>query len=211
MSLNRREVLKSGAAGLLLGFLFRGRDGKLSAEPEVADQPPSAVTIRSAPQHAFRPERLVIAGTIVGKRMVSETRFVPCDACDGQRDDIGYDDAICETCDDTGGSLVETGEMVERDVTVVPWTIESMTIGKKPQFAQGGSIPGDLFSVQAVDSFVRLDAAHGGQEIEIVVRYTGDKADGEWFRGALIGTSIGADGAPSREILPISSSQKIVA
>jgi len=210
VSLNRREVLKSGAAGFLLGFLFRGRDGKLKEEAEVVDQLPSAVTIRSTPQRAFRAERLVIAGTVVGTRMVPAKKFVPCKACDGVDVEDTEDLYYCDTCDGSGGYSVETGEMVEQKVTVMPWTIESITIGKRSQLAHGaGSIPGDLFSATAVDSFVNLDTAAEGQEIEIVVRYTGDKPEGEVFNGALIGTALGDDGTPRKSILPISSSQRV--
>lgn len=213
MDLNRREVLKGGAAGFLLGFLFRGRDGKLKEQPEVVEQPPSAVTIRAAPQSAFRPERLVIAGTVVGRRRVPETRFVPCVVCaERNGDKRENDDGYCGACADLGGKLVETGKMVERDVTVVPWSIESLTIGSKPQLAQSAAVPGDLFSAGAIPgNMFSAEGAAAGQEIEIVVRYTGDKPEGEVFHGMLIGTSIGDDGVPRRAILPISSSQKIVA
>lgn len=210
MSLNRREVLKSGAAGFLLGFLFRRRDGKLSEEPEIVDQPPSAITIRTIPQRAFRADRLVIAGTVIGKRMVPETKFVTCEACDGQRNDIGYNDDPCEACDDVGGTTVETGQMVEQDVTVVPWLIESITIGTKGQLAQVG-VPGDLFAVGATKNVMSLDAASADQEIAIVVRYTGDNPEGEVFRGALVGTMIGEDGMQRKGILPINSGQRVVA
>lgn len=214
MSVNRREVLKSGAAGFLLGFLFRGRNGKLSEEPEIADQPPSAITIRTMPQQAFRPQRLVIAGTVIGKRMVPETKFVTCEACDGHEDygyEYDYGEPYCEVCNDIGGTMVETGALVERDVTIVPWLIENISIGTRSQLAQAGAIPGDLFRADSVENFMSLDAAGAGQEIEIIVRYTGDKPDGEVFRGALVGTSIGEDGMPRQSILPINSSQKIVA
>jgi hypothetical protein len=214
MDLNRREVLKSGAAGFLLGFLFRGRNGKLSEQAEVVEQPPSAITIRTVPQQAFRPSRLIIAGTVVGKRLVPEMRFVPCPACDGQHEDeyqYKDDEHYCEVCDDLGGKLIETGKMIERDVTRVPWTIDSLSIGSKDQFASAGTIPGDMFSTEAIDNFMGLAAAREGQEIEIVVRYTGDKPGGEVFHATLIGTSIDSNGVPRQAILPISSVQKIIA
>src|SRR5271166_681050 len=102
MDLNRRDLLKSGAAGFLLGFLFRGRNGKLNEQPEVADQQPSAVTISTVPQWAFRPDRLVIAGIVVGKRLVPEKKLVPCTACDGQSDDLYDDEHYCEECGNLG-------------------------------------------------------------------------------------------------------------
>jgi hypothetical protein len=210
VDLNRRDLLKTGAAGFLLGFLFRGRDGLLQEQPAVVEQPPSAVTIRSRPQYAFRPSRLVIAGTVVGKRLVPETRFVPCSACKDWADQDEEDEAYCEACDNLGGTRIETGELIETDVTIVPWSIESLRIGSAEQFAQSGPIPGELFSASAVDTFVSLDAASDAQEIEMVVRYTGDKPDGEMFCGALIGTSL-EGGVPKTVILPISSGQKIVA
>lgn len=212
MDLNRRDLLKGGAAGLLIGFLFRGRAGKLLEEPEVVDQPPSAITITTMPQQAFRPERLVIAGTVIGKQLVPETRLEPCAACEKRWAERGDDDDVyCETCDDLGGKLVETGEMVERDVMRVPWSIENISIGDREQLAQSGAIPGDLFAATAIDNYMMLDAAREGQPIRIVVRYTGDAADGEMFQGALIGTTIGDDGVPRRQILPVRSERRIVA
>jgi len=211
MELNRRDLFKSGAAGFLLGFLFRGRLGKLVEQPEVAKQLPSAIVITSMPQHAFRPERLVIAGTVVGTRMVPETTYVPCAACEKRWAELGTDDdTYCETCDDLGGRVVETGTMVEKPVTAVPWSIEEITIGDKAQITQGTAIPGDLFSATAVDSAMLLDTAGEGKAIRIVVRYTGDKPGGEEFRGALIGTSIDAAGLRTRSVLPISSGRLIV-
>jgi hypothetical protein len=204
--LNRRDLLKGGAAGFLLGFLFRGRDGKLTEQPQVAEQPPTAVTITTMPQGPFRPERLMITGTVVGKRMVPETRFVPCEACDGREADERY----CEVCGDLGGTLVPTGELVERDVTLVPWSIESFTIGGHAQFGSG-AVPGDVFGANMPSSSLMLDSAGEGKEIRLVVRYTGDKPDGEVFRGALIGVIRGADGMSRHAVLPISSNQKIVA
>jgi len=212
MSLNRRELLKGGAAGFLIGFLFRGRAGDLVAEPEVADQPPSAITITTVPQRAFRPERLVIAGTVVGKQIVPDTRFEPCAACEERWAARGDDDdAYCEACDDLGGRVVETGEMVERDVTRVPWSIEDISIGDASQLATSGAIPGDLFAATALDNYMMLDAAREGQPIRIVVRYTGDDPGGEMFHAALIGTVIGDDGVPRKEILSVRSERRIVA
>jgi hypothetical protein len=204
--LNRRDLLKGGAAGFLLGFLFRGRDGTLNKQPESAEQPPTAVTITTLPQGPFRPDRLVITGTVVGKRMVPETKFVTCTACDGR----DADDRYCEACSDLGGTLVETGELVERDVTVVPWSIESFTIGDSSQFGSG-AVPGAMFSTDMANNSLMLGTASEGKEIRIVVRYTGDKPDGEVFRGALIGVTTGTDGKSRSAILPISSNQKIVA
>lgn len=202
MSLNRREVLKSGAAGFLLGFLFRRRDGKLSEQPELAEQPPSAMTITTTPQRAFRAERLAIAGTVIGKRMVPEMEWAECAACVGDG---------CVLCDDVGGETVETGRMIEREVRHVPWLIEDLTIGARSQLAPGCPLPGDMFGADAVDQFVSLDDATEGQEIKITVRYTGDKPEGEPFFGALIGMSFDKDGRRTRAVLPISSGCNIVA
>lgn len=211
MELNRRDLFKSGAAGFVLGFLFRGRLGKLVEQPEVAEQLPSAITITTMPQRPFRPERLVIAGTVVGTKLVPETKYVPCAACETRWAERGDDDdTYCELCDDRGGHDVETGAMVERPVTVVPWSIEDISIGDKPQLAKGTTIPGDMFSATAVDGAMLLDAAGEGKEIRIVVRYTGDKPSGEEFRGALIGTMFGEDGRSQRSVLPISSGRMIV-
>ena len=84
------------------------------------------------------------------------------------------------------------------------WMIDELTINGRPQF--DSSIPGDVFDREHVDSFVMFEAAGPGCEIVFRVRYTGDNPAGEPFYAGLVGTGIGQDGRPGRQVLPISSS-----
>jgi len=210
--LNRREALQAGALGAVFGFLFRGRTGALQEEPIALDQKPAAATITFMPQRAFRPERLVISGIVVGKRMVPVREFVACAACAKRGAELGEDDdTYCDACEDMGGTMVETGEQREEDVRVIPWTIEDISIGGVAQFAPGTEVPGDIFSSDMTDARVQMDTAGPGAEIRFRVRYTGDKPGGERFRAALVGRAVGEDGLPRMAVLPIDSGVEIVA
>jgi hypothetical protein len=147
----------------------------------------------------------VISGTVVGRAMVAVKEWQDCPVCGGNNDDS------CDACDDMGGRLVETGEMREEDVHMIPWIIEDIAMGDRSQFVEVGEIPGNLFAVGAPDAFVSMESAGANTEIRFRVRYTGDKPEGEIFRAALIGTTIGEGGLSKRSILPICSGVEIVA
>jgi hypothetical protein len=53
------------------------------------------------------------------------------------------------------------------------WIVNDIKIGGKSQFLQSGDIPGDMFATNAVDSFVRFEAAKAGRAVELVVTYIG--------------------------------------
>lgn len=209
--LNRRDALKAGGIGAIFGFLFRGRLGALQEDPIEPEQKPSAATITCTPQRAFRPERLMISGTVIGRAMVAVKEWRDCPVCGNEYDeDRDYEHVHCTACDDLGGELVETGEMREEDVRVVPWIIEDILIGGHEQFAQAGEVPGDMFAVGAPDAFVSLDAAQAGTEIRFRVRYTGDKPQGEIFRAALMGRTFDEHGQARMSVLSICSGVEIV-
>jgi hypothetical protein len=205
--LNRREAVKAGALGAIFGFLFRGRGGELEAEPVTPDQKPSAATVTVTPQRAFRPQRLVIAGTVIGHEMVKVKKWEACAFCKDE-DDAEYG---CERCDYNGGRSVETDELERREIRHVPFVIEDITIGNVAQLAAGGVVPGDMFAVGAPDAMVSLDAAGAASEIRFRVRYTGDRPEGEVFTATMIGTSFDEHGRARMSVLPISSGVPIVA
>lgn len=204
--MNRREVLKAGAIGAIFGFLFRGKRGELQEDPVEENQLPSAATVVCAPMVAFRPERLIIVGKVVGKEMVPDRIWRTCEKC-VERDEL---EDGCEECNWEGGRMVETGEMRERNIYHVPWVLEDIQIGKKSQMVGEGGIPGDLFSFEAVDTNMMLDACGLGTEIRFRVRYTGDEIGGEQFRASLIGRTVDGEGSERMAVLPINSGCNII-
>ena len=86
------------------------------------------------------------------------------------------------------------------------FVIEDIRINRVSQFVGDGGISAGLFSSDAIDSAVRLDAVAGGTEMRFRVRYVGKDPRGARFTAALVG--ITADG--SRRILPIDSHVAIV-
>lgn len=87
------------------------------------------------------------------------------------------------------------------------FVIEDIRIGTVSQFASSvGGIPAEVFSPNAIDSALQLDAAAAGTEIRFRVRYVGPDPNGARFTAALIGT--GVDGG--RRVLPIDSGCAIV-
>lgn len=69
------------------------------------------------------------------------------------------------------------------------WLINDITIGNRSQFAQAGSLPGDLFGRSAADSFVTFDEMQAGMDIVFIVTYIGPIKTGCPFAGAVLGTS----------------------
>lgn len=84
------------------------------------------------------------------------------------------------------------------------WMIDDVKIGDEAQFVEGG-IPGDFFSATAVDTAVNFSAAIPGCEIQLRVRYVGDKPEGEPFYAAMIGRGLDGQGRACRVALPINS------
>lgn len=223
----RRSFL-AGVGGVSVALLFRRhldavldsleRDsaGELVEAPIAAGQAPAAAVITVTPQAAFRPERLMIPGVVVGTERVPLTRYEKCEAC------AETDDLYCEACDGMGGRYVETGKTIEREIRSAPWIIEDITIGGRSQLADAGGVPADLFSASAheYNPHMIMDAAGPGAEIRFRVRYTGTNPEGEVFQAAIIGSTLGKamdiPGLPAgamvrsgRAVLPISSVDRI--
>lgn len=89
------------------------------------------------------------------------------------------------------------------------FVLEDIRIGSVSQFVGDGGISAEMFSPDALDSALRLDAATAGTEIRFRVRYVGKDPRGACFIAALIGRSI--DGPGRRLVLPIDSGVPIVA
>lgn len=88
------------------------------------------------------------------------------------------------------------------------FVIEDIRIGTASQFASAGPIPAELFSPDAHDTLMRLDAAAAGTEIRFRVRYVGDDPRGAHFTAALFGRTV--DGGDRLRVLPIDSGCAIV-
>jgi hypothetical protein len=73
------------------------------------------------------------------------------------------------------------------------WIVEDLRINARTQFAQPGPIPGDMFSIGAIASFVRLETCEAGSSIEIDVIYIGLNEHGARFTARLEGTVVRDD------------------
>ena len=69
------------------------------------------------------------------------------------------------------------------------WDVNDISIGNKSQFAQAGSLPGDMFSSNSIDTFVSFDTAQTAMDICITVTYRGPIKAGVHFSGGMLGTS----------------------
>ena len=69
------------------------------------------------------------------------------------------------------------------------WIVNDLKIGNRSQFVQSGDVPGDLFAVNAIDTFVRFETAQTAMDIVVVVTYIGLNESGCPFFAAMIGTA----------------------
>jgi hypothetical protein len=69
------------------------------------------------------------------------------------------------------------------------WIINDITIGNRSQFAQSGALPGDMFSTEAIDSFVTFETAQTAMDVVMIVTYQGATEGGTPFYGSIIGTA----------------------
>jgi hypothetical protein len=69
------------------------------------------------------------------------------------------------------------------------WICNDIKIGNVSQFVQSGDVPGDLFSNNAIDTFVRFDPAQTAMDVVVVVTYIGLNESGCPFFGAMVGTA----------------------
>jgi hypothetical protein len=72
------------------------------------------------------------------------------------------------------------------------WIVNDLRINGRTQFMQSGDIPGDMFAVSAIDSFVSLEECEAGGKIEVDVTYIGT-AESAIFKGRLEGTVVRDD------------------
>lgn len=87
------------------------------------------------------------------------------------------------------------------------FVIEDIRIGQASQFVGAGGLSAQLFSSDAINPPLHLDAAMPGIDIRFRVRYVGDDPRGARFTAALIGTGVDGRG---RLVLPIDSGCAIV-
>jgi len=69
------------------------------------------------------------------------------------------------------------------------WIVNDIKIGNRSQFVQSGDVPGDLFATNAIDTFVRFEAAQTAMDVVVVVTYIGLNESGCPFFGAMVGTA----------------------
>jgi hypothetical protein len=81
------------------------------------------------------------------------------------------------------------------------WIVNGLRIDGRSQFVQSGDIPGDMFSTNAIDAFVKLEPCKAGTAIEIDVTYIGLNEPGAIFAARLEGTVLRDDyGAPPPDL-----------
>ena len=61
--------------------------------------------------------------------------------------------------------------------------------GTSGWLVQSGDVPGDLFATNAIDTFVRFEAAQTAMDVVVVVTYIGLNESGAPFFGAMVGTA----------------------
>ena len=69
------------------------------------------------------------------------------------------------------------------------WIVNDIKVGNRSQFVQSGDVPGDLFATNAIDTFVRFEAAQTAMDVVVVVTYIGLNESGAPFFGAMVGTA----------------------
>jgi hypothetical protein len=69
------------------------------------------------------------------------------------------------------------------------WIVNDIKIGNRSQFVQSGDVPGDLFATNAIDTFVRFEAAQTAMDVVVVTTYIGLNESGCPFFGAMVGTA----------------------
>lgn len=73
------------------------------------------------------------------------------------------------------------------------WIVNDLRINGKTQFNLSGDIPGDLFAVSAIDSFITLETCDAGNAIEIDMTYIGLNVQGVIFSARVEGTVVRED------------------
>ena len=69
------------------------------------------------------------------------------------------------------------------------WIVNDIKIGNRSQFVQSGDVPGDMFASNAIDTFVRFEAAQTAMDVVVCVTYIGLNESGCPFFGAMCGTA----------------------
>jgi hypothetical protein len=72
------------------------------------------------------------------------------------------------------------------------WIINNINFGNRSQIHGGGDLPGDMFAVGAIDSFVTFELLRPGDDVVVIVTYVGPNANGAPFYGSLVGEFIGS-------------------
>jgi len=72
------------------------------------------------------------------------------------------------------------------------WIVNDIRVNDRSQFGQGGDLPGDVFSVNMIDSFLSIETCPAGALIEFIVTYIGFDTD-TMFNGRLEGTVVRDD------------------
>jgi hypothetical protein len=69
------------------------------------------------------------------------------------------------------------------------WIVNDIRINNRSQFVGSGDIPGDLFAVNAIDSFVSFEKAMPSTDIVVIVTYIGINEPGCPFNASMVGSA----------------------
>lgn len=71
--------------------------------------------------------------------------------------------------------------------TPANWYVDDIRIGSRSQLSHAGSLPGELFSVNSIDTFLSLETVQPGMDLILVVTYVGGNPQGEPFSAVVLG------------------------
>ncbi len=109
-----------------------------------------------------------------------------------------YEPRILPMCSDVRtppGTSVQIGGDCAQPIEVhrlviddgADWLIHDIEVNDRSAFAQPGNIPGDLFSPEVLDNFLRFGTLRVGARVRIHASYLGDDPEGRPFRGEFRG------------------------
>ncbi len=76
------------------------------------------------------------------------------------------------------------------------WIVSDILIGNRTQFASSGDLPGDMFAVDAIDTFLSFETCQTAMAIEFRVVYIGPNPEGAVFEAKMTGKAAWASHSP---------------
>jgi hypothetical protein len=70
------------------------------------------------------------------------------------------------------------------------WIVNDIKVGNRSQFSQSGDVPGEVFSVTAMDATFSMETVQTAMDFVMIVTYVGSKESGAPFVCAVLGTGV---------------------